>query len=316
MINTEQVTLRERMEERKANFQLYVSTYTDMVGIGLSDITPYMTQSISALTVGYASYEGVSRFLGAAEWMAITIGLAAGLATEGIGFIAVRERDKAEAHNRRTLDLTQHVDMKKGNSYVTGSFVITMLIVAAFESVPSMFRYWNNEAVLAEVLFRCGLLVFPFLSRLGAQLSAYRFVRESVDTLSDDQELRRLKLRLAKDELIAKSAAKVEKVGERKVSKIVETTAKVETMRVSSPENSKNIDSGNIQETFEKEIIRFLKNNPGAKLEDIAAHADTTKGNVSKKLTSLIEIGVLHEERKGNRRIVTVNGNHEQYLVS
>lgn len=305
-----EITLKERMETRKENFMLRVDTHTDMIGMGLSKITPLMTQATSALCVGYASYEGVNIHFDAHWSVAVLVGLVAGVATEGIGFIAVDERDKAEAHNRRTSDPTQHVSMAKGNAYVAGSFLITMAIVAAFESVPALIRYYDGSATLAEVLFRCGLLVFPFLSRLGANLFAFRAVRESVDTLSDDQELRRLKLSLAKQELIAKSAARVEKVSSKQVSKPVETSKKVETIPVSSPVTS----SDDLQETIEKAIVRFLKNNPGAKLDDIAAHADTTKGNVSKKITSLVEIGVLHEERQGNRRVVKVNGNHEAYL--
>jgi uncharacterized membrane protein len=299
-------TLKERMETRKENFTLRVDTHTDMIGSGLSKITPLMTQATSALCVGYSSYEGVNMHFHA-HWI---------IATEGIGFIAVDERDKAEAHNRRTTDPAQRVSMAKGNAYVAGSFLITMAIVAAFESIPAIIRYWDGSATLAEVLFRCGLLVFPFLSRLGANLFAFRAVRESVDTLSDDQELRRLKLSLAKQELIAKSTAKIEKVSTKQVSKPVETSAKVETMPVSPPVPDVSVDSGNLQETIEKAIIRFLKNNPGAKLDDIAAGVDTTKGNVSKKITSLVEIGVLHEERQGNRRVVSVNGGHEAYLAS
>lgn len=204
--------LKERMETRKENFMLRVDTHTDMAGQGLSKITPLMTQATSALTVGYAAYEGVNMFFNAHWTIAVLVGLVAGIATEGIGFIAVDERDKAEAHNRRTADETQKIDMTKANAYVAGSFAITFLIVAAFESIPSVIRFWNADATLAEMLFRCGLLVFPFLSRLGANLFAFRSVRESVDTLADDQELRKLKLSLAKQELIAKSETRVENV--------------------------------------------------------------------------------------------------------
>lgn len=309
-------TLKERMETRKENFMLRVDTHTDMIGQGLSKITPLMTQATSALTVGYAAYEGVNMFFNAHWAIAVLVGLVAGIATEGIGFIAVDERDKAEAHNRRTSDETQKIDMTKANAYVAGSFAITFLIVAAFESIPSVIRFWNDDATLAEMLFRCGLLVFPFLSRLGANLFAFRSVRESVDTLSDDQELRRLKLQLAKDELIAKSVAKIEKVSTKQFPAKVETLSKVETLPVSSPVTDVSVDSETLQETIEKAIVRFLKNNPGAKLDDIAAHVDTTKGNVSKKITNLVEMGVLHEERQGNRRVVSVNGGHEQYLAS
>lgn len=304
--------LRERMELRKENFLLRVNTHTDMVGQGLSKITPLMTQATSALCVGYASYEGVNTYFNAHWVVAVIVGLVAGVATEGIGFIAVDERDKAEAHNRRTNDESQHVSMAKGNAYVAGSFLITLAIVAAFESVPAVIRYYDGSAVLAEVLFRCGLLVFPFLSRLGANLFAFRAVRESVDTLSDDQELRKLKLDLAKQELVAKSVARIEKVSNKKVSSGVETTAKVETSHVSTPVTDV---SGNLQETIERAIVLFLKTNPGAKLDDIADHVDTTKGNVSKKITNLVQLGVLDEKRQGNRRHVTVNGNHGAFLA-
>ena len=307
-----EVTLKERMEARKENFMLRVGTHTDMIGEGLSKITPLMTQATSALCVGYASYEGVNMFFDAHWTIAVLVGLVAGVATEGIGFVAVDERDKAEAHNRRTSD----PDMTKAHAYVYGSFVITLAIVAAFESVPAVIRFINGQASLAEVLFRCGLLVFPFASRLGANIFAFRSVRESVDTLADDQELRRLKLQLVKQELVAKSQAKIEKVSPKMVSKFLETSAKAETTPVSSPVAVVSGNNETLQETIEKAIVRFLKNNPGAKLDDIAAHTGSTKGNVSKKITALVDMGVLHEERQGNRRVVTVNGNHEQYLAS
>ena len=221
-----EVTLKERMEARKENFMLRVGTHTDMIGEGLSKITPLMTQATSALCVGYASYEGVNMFFDAHWTIAVLVGLVAGVATEGIGFVAVDERDKAEAHNRRTSDPAQRIDMTKAHAYVYGSFVITLAIVAAFESVPAVIRFINGQASLAEVLFRCGLLVVPFASRLGANIFAFRSVRESVDTLADDQELRRLKLQLVKQELVAKSQAKIEKVSPKMVSKFLETSAK------------------------------------------------------------------------------------------
>lgn len=238
---SEQITLKERMEARKENFMLRVDTHTDMVGQGLSKITPLMTQATSALTVGYASYEGVNMFFNAHFIIAVLVGLVAGVATEGIGFIAVDERDKAEAHNRRTNDEAQHIDMTKAHAYVYGSFIITVAIVAAFESIPAVIRFWNNEASLAEVLFRCGLLVFPFLSRLGANIFAFRSVRESVDTLADDQELRRLKLSLAKQELIAKSQAKIEKVT---VKSSVKPTENFTPLTSGEPVKFDSVDSG------------------------------------------------------------------------
>jgi len=132
--------------------------------------------------------------------------------------------------------------------------------------------------------------------RKAAELDAYRIELQQKAELERERAM--IDMRIKEQ----KAAAQVsKKVSETHVSAVVTPTANV---------------SETSQETTEKAIVRFLKSNPGAKLDDIAAHADTTKGNVSKKLTTLIDMGVLHEERQGNRRVVTVNGNHEQYLAS
>lgn len=206
-----QLDLSERMALRKRNAGLYVGTHAAIVGQTLSDIAPVMTQAVSALTVGYATFEGVQHYFGAHWVLSIFIGIIAAIAVEAVGFVAVDERDKAEAHNRRTPDETQHVDTTKAQIYVASSFVVTIALVATFESAPAVVRWWGNEASLGEMLFRVGLLVFPFLSRLGANLFAFRSVREGVDHSAGDLELRDLELTLRKDELRAKYAAKVAK---------------------------------------------------------------------------------------------------------
>lgn len=207
MSNT--LDLSERMALRKRNAGLYVGTHAAIIGQTLSDIAPVMTQAVSALTVGYATFEGVQHYFGTHWLLSIFVGLIAAIAVEAVGFVAVDERDKAEAHNRRTPDKTQHVDTTKAQIYVASSFVVTIALVATFESVPAVVRWWGNEAALGEMLFRVGLLVFPFLSRLGANLFAFRSVREGVDHSAADLELRDLELSLRKDEMRAKYAAKV-----------------------------------------------------------------------------------------------------------
>lgn len=132
--------------------------------------------------------------------------------------------------------------------------------------------------------------------RQHVELEAYR------TKLAQDAELEREKVLADLRIKEQKAAAKVSE----SVSKNHVSTVATPTRHVSETDS----------ETIEKLIVRFLKGQPGAKLDDIAAHVDTTKGNVSKKITNLVEMGVLHEERQGNRRVVTVNGNHEQYLAS
>lgn len=298
-----ELALKERMETRKENFMLRVDTHTDMIGMGLSKITPLMTQATSALCVGYASYEGVNTYFDAHWSIAVLVGLVAGIATEGIGFIAVDERDKAEAHNRRTTDKAQHVSMAKGNAYVAGSFLITMAIVAAFESVPALIRYYDGSAILAEVLFRCGLLVFPFLSRLGANLFAFRAVRESVDTLSDDQELRRLKLSLAKQELIAKSAARVEKVGAKSIAKPAEEMA----TQSATSQKVKPV-SRPIGYDEQMAMLTIYQSEPTLSDEKMAVRIGKSKKTIQDLLADLAAKEVVHIQKGGRGKTVTVNG--------
>lgn len=130
--------------------------------------------------------------------------------------------------------------------------------------------------------------------RKQAELEAYRIELQQKAELDRERAMADLRIKEQK------AAAKVsETVSKNNVSVVATPEAKV---------------SETDSETIEKLIVRFLKAKPGAKLDDIAAHVDTTKGNVSKKITSLVDMGVLHEERQGNRRVVTVNGNHETYL--
>lgn len=131
--------------------------------------------------------------------------------------------------------------------------------------------------------------------RKQAELEAYRIELQQKAELERERAMADLRIKEQK------AAAKVsETVSKNNVSVVATPEAKV---------------SETDSETIEKLIVRFLKAKPGAKLDDIAAHVDTTKGNVSKKITSLVDMGVLHEERQGNRRVVTVNGNHEQFLA-
>lgn len=210
--DSNRLSLKERMSARKEGVLLRVDTHAEIAGESLGSVTPLVAQATSAITVGYATFEGVSRYTHAHPYIAIAAGIISAVAIEGIGYIAVSERDKAQAHNRRTADPAKHIDTTRADNYVTQSFWAAMALVAGFETVPSVYRAFVGEGDAMGVLFGLCLLLFPVLSRLGAQLLAFRMVRESVDTTADDLELRRLKLQLEKEELLAKHEAKVDKI--------------------------------------------------------------------------------------------------------
>lgn len=317
-------TLKERMDDRRTNFDIRLDTYAEMTGAWLIKSTPFVAQGASALTVGYAVYEGVSHWFSAHWVIAIALGLIVAWATEGVGFFAVSERDKTEAHNRRTSDPAKKLDEVKGNTYVNNSFWYVLIIVATFESVPSVINFaFVGTATLGEMLFRCGLLVFPFLSRLGAQLFAYRAVREAVDTTRDDQVIRSIETQLRIEEMRAKSQAKIEKMFEPKTSRTVATTnaTKLATggtsVSESFPASIQQPSVVVIDEAFRKRLVKYYRDHPGAKQEDVAAALGVSVSVISRETAALSEgiAAPLHAVKEGRRKVVTVNGGSEEYLA-
>lgn len=209
---TEKRALKERMRDQKENFSLVVKTYTDMVGVFLAQTAPVMSQATSAITVGYATAHGLHNLLNTPNYIAIPVGIVAAWALEGTGFTAVDERDRAEAHNRRTTDPAKRLDTTKSQTYVNNTFWVTIAIVLAAEVIPALFGAYRGEVSGQEVWFRASLLVWPFLARLGAQLLAFRSVRETVDTTSDDIEIRDFERSLLMGEMQARHDAKIAKI--------------------------------------------------------------------------------------------------------
>lgn len=90
--------------------------------------------------------------------------------------------------------------------------------------------------------------------------------------------------------------------------------------KVSSPGRNAESDTKSIQkvsgESIGKKLVIFYKNNPGALMEDAANHVGWSVPAVSKEVSSLVDLGVFHAEKQGRRKMITVNGNHEQYLAT
>lgn len=205
-------TLKEKMRDQKDNFALVVKTYTDMVGVFLAQTAPVMSQATSAITVGYATAHGLHNLLLVPNYIAIPVGIVAAWALEGTGFTAVDERDRAEAHNRRTQDPAKRLDTTKSQTYVNNTFWVTIAIVLAAEVLPALYGAYYGQVGGEVVWFRASLLVWPFLARLGAQLLAFRNVRQTVDTTEDDLEIKAFERSLLMDEMQARHDAKIAKI--------------------------------------------------------------------------------------------------------
>lgn len=336
-------TLKERMETRKENYLLRLDTHIDMFNQSLSRNAPVLSQLVSALTVGYALYEGVSVWIGAPIWAAIMVGIVAAGAIETVGFMAVDERDKAEAHNRHMTDDVNKVDTNKSHDYVNATFWITLSIVGVIEALPALVGAFRGTMEVGGVLFRCSLLVFPLLSRLGANLYAFRSVRLAAESEvagklldakskaekleAEDHEFEKMKrqadleaykAKLLQDADIERQKALTDlRIKEQKAAaKLSETEPKKvfssgRSIEENFPESIQKVSPENVG----KQLVLYYKDNPGALLEDAAKHVGWSVPAVSKEVSGLVDSGVFHAEKQGRRKVITVNGQHEKYLA-
>lgn len=225
------ISLKERMEARKDNYLLRLDTHIDMINATLSRNAPVLSQAVSALTVGYSVYEGVSRWIAPPLYASIVIGIVAAGAIETVGFMAVDERDRGEAYNRQSKD---KIDTKKSEIYVRSTFWITFCIVAVTEVLPAFVGLYLGNVTIPDALFKCAILLFPCLSRLGANLYAFRSARIDAMTklqteMKIDDELELAKRNARHEQALKDIEAEAEK---RRREHQIELEQKVELARI------------------------------------------------------------------------------------
>lgn len=136
--------------------------------------------------------------------------------------------------------------------------------------------------------------------RKQAELEAYRI--ELAQKAELERERAMADLRIREQKAAAKTLST--KVSE----KVLPAGSVAETIT----ESVQKVSSDNVG----KQLVIFYKSNPGALLEDAAKHVGWSVPAVSKEVSSLVDVGVFHAEKRGRRKVITVNGNHEQYLAS
>lgn len=164
----------------------------------------------------------------------------------------------------------------------------------------------TSHAIQASV----GIL-YPFFTLAGAVLFAFHEYLQSVEQDIDHDKLTERQ----RDNILWQDDREYRN-REREVKlslKLSKTQPKMLSETV-SPEVDTFAES--VDESVGKQIVRYFMVNPGAKLEDVAGGVGKSVPVVSKEVSALVDLGVLHAEKQGRRKVVTVNGNHEQYLVS
>lgn len=199
-------------------------------------------------------------------------------------------------------------------------------LLLGYDVIPAWANWYEGKMELAEAIRSSVSILLPFFTLTGAGMLA---IHEYLEQITADEEYIKEVSRQRDDiswqddrdfklaEREVKLSAKLSKAGLQPVAKV---SQKLSTTGESNQGNfhessgeSFNESSG---ESIGKKIVRYLMENPGAKQEDVAAHIDRSVPVVSKEIKTLVELGVLHSEKKGTRKIVTVNGNHETYLAN
>ena len=326
-------SFRDTISDWKDNVLFLVETLSEGSGDALTLMTPLMTQVGSALAVGFAVEENVYRLTDSRVAAVIAGGLVA-VAVEGVSFTAVTKRDKAEAHNRRTSDPAQQVDVERANQLVNQSFWVTLLIVVVLESVPALLQWLWASMDTQEALFRMGLAVLPFLSRIGARLFSFAAIVNDVDTSADDRELRRLRLKLQKEELMTKHQARVRAIEAGKsASKSAPASApKLAPKSAIDPATSGEpmseadaaeaavadavADAGRRAGREEQlKMLTIYQEDPTISDERMAARIGWSKKTVQTLLDELREKEVVDVQREGKGKRVTVNGKLPAFLA-
>lgn len=86
------------------------------------------------------------------------------------------------------------------------------------------------------------------------------------------------------------------------------------TINNDNPNNDTNANDDNELETL-KAIVRYYLASPGATYQQAANELALEKMAIHRRVKRLVKDKVLHEEKKGKRSIITVNGRHEEFLA-
>lgn len=322
-------SFRDTISDWKDNVLFLVETLSEGSGDALTLMTPLMTQVGSALAVGFAVEENVYRLTDSRVAAVIAGGLVA-VAVEGVSFTAVTKRDKAAAHNRRTVDPTKHLDVDKANQLVAQSFWVTLLIVVVLESVPALLQWLWGMMDTQEALFRMGLAVLPFLSRIGARLFSFAAIVNDVDTSADDRELRRLRLKLQKEELVQKHLSRVRALEAGKsapqLAPLSAPASATTTATSREPVSEADAVEAAVADAIadagrragreeQLKMLTIYQQEPTISDERMAARIGWSKKTVQTLLDELRTKEVVEVQREGKGKRVTVNGKLPAFLA-
>lgn len=303
------------------------------VGIVSLTIGPLIGPALSGVVLLIAFWDGLGRGLAAIGTVyPYTIALTLGVLAMGV-FESLSIANMVMADRVRKLAGTaagKDLDYQKAVRNKNGLFAAVMGLVIILEVLPALWGLWTGSMDVVAICARLATVVFPFVGRIAGSVFSQKKMTDEIDpsfrlaseNRLDEKRTLELKRQFAEEELRvehehklqlaeAKLSAKLSKVGgesSRKLATSGESTTFTTTFGESTGEST--------GESFGKKIVRYLLDHEGAKQDEIAKALGVSVPTVSREMKSLEQLQVLHVAKVGNRRVATVNGEHEKYLAN
>lgn len=189
-------------------------------------------------------------------------------------------------------------------------------LLLGYKVIPAWATWDGTAATIAAPIRASASVLYPFFTVGGSILFAFHLYLQTVEarqkateekqdhrddlTWEDDREY---KLRQRDIEL--------RKLAKASPASIVQVLPQASTTGETIASEAKLL----ADESFGKRLVRYIKEHPGALQEDIAKALGVSVTTVSREIKALTANGVFDAQKEGRRVVVTVNGNHEQFLA-
>lgn len=204
-------------------------------------------------------------------------------------------------------------------------------LLLGYDVIPAWANWYEEKIEVAEVIRSSVSVLLPFFTLTGAGMLA---IHDYLEQITADEEYtkevsrqrdgiswqddRAFKLAERELKLNAKASRTVSRTGMKLLQPVSNTGESDNSFTNNGFTQFHETDNETVPATEPagKRIVRYLIENPGAMYSDIASYIGKSEATVSREVKPLIETGVLHANKQGKRTILTVNGNHKEYLAS
>lgn len=289
-----------------------VDVLTNSIGVIITKSTPLLAPLASGFTVLFAFYDGGGRIMkGTVEYpyaWSFGIGFILMIALEGINFSTTFNRDRAARLKEIHVKELGNV---KADALVSYAFWLTVALIFGLETLPGGVGFYQGTVTGSDLAFKCGLLLLPFFSKIGARVFSLSLILDNLEGLQEARRNRRqqvkrqeaeftLEMEIMRQEAALKLAQTEAGNKQRLEIERLKVEAKLQNKSVNRHDSEGKSDSLNHEskENSESRIIDYYRNNPLSSQRKTAGDLDLSQSKVNRILSDLESRKVIH--RNGN----------------